>query len=280
MSKRGTELSQVYMRPDIARVWPEHGLLETAFALRGEIFREVPGRRTMRVQIAGANYFVKLHYGVGWAEIVKNWMQFKWPVVGAANEYLACSRLQAAGIAAPKPAAYAESKGSIAKRRSFVLTDELAGYTSLEDVTDNWPQQPPTLVQRRAMLKAVAAFAKTFHDCGFIHRDFYICHLLADDEALALGQVKLAVLDLHRARQFENIPKRWLKRDLAALVFSSMDLGFSRRDWLRFLRYYTGQPLTHVLNEQGAFWQSVLDRAEKLYDEGLRKGTVKGVYRS
>lgn len=268
-----------FLRADVAQAWSDRDPLTAAFALQGEVFRDVPGRRTLRVEIAGKVYFVKLHYGVGWPEIVKNWLLLKRPVIGAENEYLACRDLAEAGIAAPVPAAYAQGPGSMAARRSFVLCDALGGFTSLEDVTDAWPQTPPSPILRRRMLYAVARFAKRFHDHGFIHRDFYICHLLADDAALAQGRFQLAVLDLHRARRFTDIPQRWRKRDLAALLFSTLDLGYSQRDWLRFVRLYTGLPLKQALAEQAPLWRAVRRRAEKLYSEGLRKGTVKGVYR-
>ena len=71
----------------------------------------------------------------------------------------------------------------------------------------------------------------------------------------------------------------WLKRDLAALLFSTLDLGYTRRDWLRFIHLYTGRPLREELAEREDLWASVLQRAEKLYNEGLRKGLVKGLYK-
>lgn len=267
-----------YLREEIKALWQGQNPLDAAFALEGEVFRDVPGRRTLRVVLGAKVYFVKLHYGVGWSEVIKNWLQFKWPVIGATNEYEACQALFEEQIAAPRPAAFAVSSGSIAVRRSFVLCDELAGYTSLEDLTDAWAQQPPSAIERQRYLYAVARFARKFHEAGFIHRDFYICHLLADDAALAEGEVSLAVLDLHRARRFAQIPRRWLKRDLAALLFSSLDLGFSQRDWLRFIALYSDKPLRETLREQAGLWRAVRARADKLYSEGLRKGTVKGHY--
>jgi len=273
-------VSQIYLREDIAALWPSAEALERAFALTGEVFRDVPGRRTLRVELAGRWYFVKLHYGVGWGEVFKNWLQFKRPVIGAENEFQACRSLARAGIAAPLAAAYGASAGSIASRRSFVLCDELRDYTSLEDITDAWALSPPPARTRQRALYAVARFARQFHAAGFIHRDFYICHLLTADAAYARGRVELAVLDLHRARQFPRVPARWLKRDLAALLFSSLDLGFTRRDWMRFIRLYSGRPLREEFAARGAMWRAVLKRAEKLYDEGLRKGVVKGVYRT
>jgi heptose I phosphotransferase len=268
-----------YLRSDMASAWAGQRPVEAAFTLEGEVFRDVPGRRTMKVRIAEQSYFVKLHYGVGWREVVKNWLQFKIPVIGARNEYEACVGLQRSGITAPLVAAFGESQGSIAKRRSFVLCDVLKDYTSLEDVTNEWFDHPPAAQTRHRLLYAVARFARRFHQAGYIHRDFYICHLLGADHSLDGDAIELAVLDLHRARHFQQIPARWLKRDLAALLYSTLDLGYTSRDWLRFVALYSGRPLREELEQNTAFWQSVILRAEKLYRQGQRKGLVKGLYR-
>ncbi|XOV83641.1 MAG: lipopolysaccharide core heptose(I) kinase RfaP [bacterium] len=267
-----------YLREDIRCLWQDRDPLEAAFGLQGEVFRDVPGRRTLRVQLGEKIYFVKLHYGIGWTEVIKNWLQLKWPVIGARNEFVVCRALQKEQIPAPVPAAFGASSGSMAAQRSFVLSDELAGFTSLEDITDSWGDNPPSPIERQRYLYAVAHFARRFHQAGFIHRDFYICHLLADDARRAEGEVSLAVLDLHRARRFAKVPFRWLKRDLAALLFSSLDLGFNHRDWLRFIAIYSGKPASVALRQDAALWRAVRERADKLYVEGLRKGIVKGLY--
>lgn len=271
-------MMQQFLRDDIAQVWGERDPLEAAFALDGEVYRDVAGRKTMRVELGGQNYFVKLHMGVGWSEIIKNWAQFKRPVLGAENEFQACRDLEEIGIRAPRVAAFAMSSGSIASRRSFVLCDELQDHISLEDVTEAWFDSPPDGLTRHRLLYAVARFASVFHAHGFIHRDFYICHLLADEHSLAGGVCDLAVLDLHRARRFETVPDRWLYRDLGGLLFSTLDLGFTRRDWYRFIRIYCGRPLKEEFADRRAFWERVLRRAQSLYKEGLRKNLVKGCY--
>ena len=256
-------------------------MLDQAFAMQGEIFRDVAGRRTLRVQLDERWFFLKVHPGVGWGEIVKNWVQFKRPVLGAENEYLACRDLESLGIRAPRVAAFAQSNAIAPYRRSFVLCDELADHINLEDVAAQWVQTPPTALQLRALLIAVAKFARRFHEAGFIHRDFYLCHLLIhenDFHGLDAAVPELGVLDLHRARRFERIPERWLKRDLAALLFSSMDLTSSQFSWLRFIRIYSGRPLAQEFAERGAFWREVKARADGLYAQGLRKGIVTGRY--
>ena len=140
-----------FVRDDVADAWRGLDPLTEAFALDGEVYRDVPGRRTLKVAIGERTYFAKLHYGVGWLEIFKNWVQLKKPVVGAANEYLACVGLHEEGITAPVPAAFAESADNVAQRRSFVLCDELAGYVSLEDVTEEWFDEAPSALTKHRL---------------------------------------------------------------------------------------------------------------------------------
>ena len=71
MQGRDIKLTQVYLRPDLAEHWANGNPLELAFALHGEVFRDMPGRRTLKVQLMGGDYFVKLHDGVGWREVFK-----------------------------------------------------------------------------------------------------------------------------------------------------------------------------------------------------------------
>ena len=55
-------------------------------ALQGEVFRELEARRTLRTEVDGKGYFVKIHRGIGWAEIAKNLLTAKLPVLGAGQE--------------------------------------------------------------------------------------------------------------------------------------------------------------------------------------------------
>lgn len=269
---------QHFLRADIASAWQGQDPLLAAFALEGEVYRDVAGRRTLKVDIGQRDFFVKLHSGVGWGELLKNWLTLKRPVVGAFNEFSACAALLECGIPAPVPAAYGQDDRFVTRRNSFVLCEALDDVTSLEDLTDPWPQVPPTAQTRTRLLYAVARFARRFHGAGFVHRDFYICHLLAENESWARGEPRLCVLDLHRARRFRTLPERWRRRDLAALLFSSLDLRLSEREWLRFVQIYSGRSLREELRANGRFWRSVRARADKLYREGLRKGIVKGLY--
>ncbi|MDA1075557.1 MAG: lipopolysaccharide core heptose(I) kinase RfaP [Proteobacteria bacterium] len=271
-------MSEVYLREDLQAAWRDRDIFDAAFDLEGEVYRAVATRRTLRTCIDGKVYFAKLHMGVGWDEIFKNLVTLKLPVIGAENEYRACRHLEEHGIQAPRVAAYGRRGGNPARVRSFVITDELAGRESLEDLTNRWFDDPPHPARKRALVMAVAGFARRFHGAGVIHRDFYICHLLLDVKKFTQNVVDLAVLDLHRAQIHTRIPRRWLIRDLAALLFSTLDLPLSRRAWLRFVRVYRARPLREVFAEEGVFWEAVYQRALMLYRKAGKTGLVKGYF--
>ena len=66
--------------------------------LQGQVYRELEGRRTLRTEVAGRGYFVKIHRGIGWGEIFKNLSTAKLPVLGARQEWDAIRRLASAVI--------------------------------------------------------------------------------------------------------------------------------------------------------------------------------------
>lgn len=275
MTGSGVDRGEVFVREDLRELLGDDPFARV-LALHGDVFRAVARRRTLRFQVGGRRYFAKIHRGVGWGEIFKNLVVLRPPVVSARNEYEACRRLAALGIAAPTVAAFAERGCNPARRDSFVICDALEGFEDLETLTRAWPDRPPAPRDVLRLVNAVAGFARRFHGAGLVHRDFYLCHLLLNRAAWDVGRVELAVLDLHRARQFTHIPARWRERDLAALLFSTLDLGLSRRSWYRFVRIYCDRPLKEVFAAHPCFWRRVERRALALYAKGRRQGIVRG----
>ncbi len=265
-------MAEQFIRDDVAAYFGEDPVAD-AWAMEGEMVRSVAGRETLRVELGGVPYYLKRHRGVGWTEILKNWLVGKRPITGARNEFEACRHLEAKGLDAPRVAAFAEDDASEAARSSFVLCDALEPYEDLKVITLRWLEVPPDPLERRRLVMRVAAFARQFHDAGLVHRDFYLCHLLChEDESVT----DLAVLDLHRALIFSQIPEQWRRKDLAALLFSSLDLPVGQLSWLRFVRVYTGRPLRETFAEEGEFWHRVHSRALKLYRKGQRKSLTRG----
>lgn len=235
----------VFLDEPFRSLWADQDPFVAVEGLQGTVLRALEGRRTLRTEIAGRGYFVKIHCGIGWREAIKNLVSGRLPVLGANNEWQALQRLRAQGIDTMHAVAFGEHGRNPVQRHSFLVTEELAPTISLEDFCRGWPDTPPHPALKRALIRRVADMARRMHHAGVNHRDFYICHFLLH---LPVGtEPRLSLIDLHRAQIREHTPRRWRNKDLAALLFSSHEIGLTRRDHLRFLRTYFGQPLRETL---------------------------------
>jgi heptose I phosphotransferase len=252
--------------PDaLAHALGEGDVFERVMRLEGQVFRDVPGRRTLRVELNGRRYFAKLHHGVGWREIFKNLLSLRLPVVSAMTEVRAVQRLGELGIPTTPAVAWGCRGSTPATLRSFILTADLGDIVSLEDYCRDWATTPPPLPLKRRILRTVAHTARTLHEHGLNHRDFYLCHFCLDARKLAEGAIHLYLIDLHRMQIRAETPSSARMKDMAALYFSALDIGLSRRDCLRFLRLYRERPLRELLTHEPCFWARVERRARVLY---------------
>ena len=221
------------------------------------------GRRTLRTEVDGRGYFVKIHRGIGWGEIAKNLLTAKLPVLGARQEWQAIRRLHEAGVATMTAVAYGERGSDPARQHSFIVTEELAPTVDLEVFSQDWRERPPPPRLKRALVEAVARMVGDMHRAGVNHRDCYICHfLLHTDKPVSADDFRLSVIDLHRAQTRDATPKRWRNKDLAALYFSALDIGLTRRDKLRFLRTYFRRPLREILRDEAGLLAWMERKAE------------------
>jgi len=229
------------------------------------LYRDKEGRRTLRLRLPEGEFFLKLHRGVGWREILKNLARGRRPVLGAADEFQALRRLPDLGVSVPAVAAYASLGGNPAARRSLIVTDALRDTISLEDYCADWAARPPPPAERMGLIRAVADVARRLHDAGWNHRDFYLCHFHLEPASLAGTHPRLYLIDLHRARHRARLPVRWRVKDLAALYFSARDCGLERRDLLRFMRHYSPGGLRGALEQRERLWRRVERKADALY---------------
>lgn len=246
-----TAIEQYINKPDI---------FNALLHMQGRAFRDVKGRKTIQVRLESGNevaksYFIKQHFGVGWCEIIKNLTAFKWPILGAMTEVKAIQKLNSLNIATTPLVAYGQRGHNPATLQSFVLTADLGDITSLEDLTMDWPANPPDAIFKRKLIIAVAKIAKKLHENGINHRDFYIGHFCLDN--LSKPDIKLYLIDLHRVLIHAKPSINGNMKDIAALYFSSMDIGLTKRDLMCFRKHYS------KMDKQ--FWQLVELRATKLY---------------
>ena len=246
---------------EIAQHLGKGDLFQQVMRMQGKAFRDVRGRKTIQVKLGDNSYFIKQHFGVGWAEIFKNLLTLRLPILGAKTEKLAIQKLDEIGIATTPLVAFGEQGCNPAKLQSFLITKDLGDIVSLEDLCADWKTNPPSLAFKRKLIIAVAELARKLHHSGMNHRDFYLCHLCLDAVAFNAGRIHLYLIDLHRMRMHQQPDIQDNMKDMAALYFSSMDVNLSPRDYLRFKHYYDQS--TNYAN--AAFWQKVMTRANKLY---------------
>ena len=263
-------MTEIDLRPPFDRLWKGEDPFEKVFALGGEEFRSVKNRRTFRIEIGGEGFFVKIHRGAGWAEIFKNLVQFKMPVTGAGNEYRALKKLREAGIPTMEIAAFGERGVNPANRESFLITRELTGTRSLEDVALGGAVPVPL---KHRIIRALGASCGAMHRAGVNHRDCYLCHYLLRVDPADAPDVKLSVIDLHRAQIRRTVPFRYRVKDVAGLLFSSFDVPLCRADVWRFLHAYWGKKgsIRGELAENRRFYEAVHRSARKLYFKEFAK---------
>jgi heptose I phosphotransferase len=232
---------------------------EAMMRLQGKAFRDVPGRKTMQVELGGKSYFIKQHVGVGWTEIIKSLISLKAPIIGAMTEVNAIKQLGALGIPATPLVAYGQQGCNPARVKSFVMTEDLGEILSLEELCADWLANPPTPAVKAAIIKALAQLAAKFHRAGLCHRDFYLCHFVIKKTDLAQGAYNFHLIDLHRVLQHQSPAGKTVMKDIAGLMFSAMDSGFEPADWDLFKQYY--------LSQSTQFWTKVEARAQKLYQK-------------
>ena len=242
-------------------LWKDQDAFDAVFALEGEVFRNIKNRKTFRIEVDGRGFFIKIHRGVGWREIFKNLLQFKLPVISAANEFNALAKLQSLGIATMESAAFGERFSNPAARESFLVTRELTDVITLED----WGAANPVSPLRHALIKAVAHSAGTMHRAGINHRDCYICHYMLHTPTAESPAPTVYVIDLHRAQIRARVPYRYLVKDVAGLLFSAWSAHLTRREAWRFIRHYAARPLKVEFAENRRFWRDVANTALKLY---------------
>jgi len=265
--------AHIYLRKDLQDAFDPVSAFDQIMALDGEEVRSVPARRTIRFNLNQQTFYLKTHTGVGWQEILKNFLYFRMPVLGAMNEWHGIHHLNRLGIDTLTVAGCGTIGDNPASRRSFILTDEIADTISVAELCRHWqefpPRDPDEVRYKRWLIHRIARIARDLHRSGANHRDFYLCHFLLKRGDTAgkpdPEKSQLYVIDLHRMQLRKRTPVRWAVKDIAGLYFSSKDINLTSRDRYRFMEGYRSGSLREILGRDQRFWKRVHRRGENLY---------------
>lgn len=243
-----------------------------ACAIDGDIVRAVPHRCTRRFEHKGSIYYIKQHFGVGWGELLKNWLTFKKPICSAINELRAACRLANAGVSSIRVCAFWRTGFSPASQKSFIISESISdGFVKLDYLLEGWDWKFPTLAVRHNLVRGVGSLAGAMFAAGVAHRDFYACHILVPLTWVEHpeGVPNLRLLDLHRAYCGTRTPTHLQVRDLGALRFSLWSLALSRTDYMRFARALCGDSWRICRDEIVCLQAAIEYRAQVIRRRGL-----------
>lgn len=273
----------IYIHPDHKELFTPFRSVDDFLKIDIDVVRDFKNRKTGRFEIGGKGFYIKKHFECGLGAVLDELFHLRKPHIGARHERSVLDRLHSIGIDTMKVVAFGQEGKTLASQRSFLITEELTKVASLEDICIQWPKKKATAAFKKALLSEVTGIARTLHENGINHRDFYLCHFLISisgqqAEAREKQQFKLFLIDLHRAQQRPRVPFRWRVKDIGGLYFSAMDIGLSRCDLFRFIRLYTGKSIRQTLREDQRFWNAVQYRAAKTYrkDFGRIPRKIKG----
>jgi len=166
------------------------------------------------------------------------------PATAGRVEAQNAGRLGLAGVEVMSLVAYGERLRRDGLVESFVLTEELAGYTPMDHfLMRRFPPLPEQRKRRRdphllALIRRIAEIARRFHDAGFNHRDFYCGHFFVREPEPGRFDVKM--IDLQRVQYRRRFRGRWIVKDLAQLAWSAHRHWISRTQKMAFIRHYLG----------------------------------------
>ncbi len=185
--------------------------------------RKVPGRETYAWPENAPRAILKRTSGDLFRDRWHDWLHLRFRSPGQ-REFDNLQKLGDAGFCVPFALGWGQSG-----RVSFVLMEYVAHGQTL--------RQSLELASARASCKwaeILGRWVGRLHAAGWYHRDLYLEHwVLTEDGGLCL-------LDLGRARQQARPRRRWLTKDLGALLHSS-PANLPSRTRLRFLVSYFRQ---------------------------------------
>ncbi len=189
--------------------------------------------------------YLKRHRGFELKEALKLLMAREPMTSAGRREWENLLRLQRLGIQAPRRVAFGEKRLLGFERRSFVITEAIASAVPLDEylgsLQGDQAQRGAALLVKRALLWDLGEIVRRLHGAGLTHMDLYLSHFLVREKAD--GDMEIFLIDLQRMARRWLFKRRWIIKDLAALLYSARDVGLSKTDFGRFFSaYFDGTP--------------------------------------
>lgn len=258
----------VWFAPDFRELLVANGLTSFEQFLRpdsGVRLRNAADRENWRLELVDAAgrrqaFDLKVHRQRTWRTRLQSWLGRRAVDSPGFNEAAGAVWLGRCGVGTTAVAAWGQRLTRDGWAESFVLTEELTGYTRLDQYLEQF--DPCNNRQReslRRLMRAVARVARQFHQLGCQHREFFSCHLLVRETPT--GDYDVRLTDLQRCEQ-RRFRKRWMINDLAQLSYSTCGQRVSPSLRLAFFKAYRG--VTRLATRDKQFVRQVLARQSRI----------------
>ena len=217
----------------------------------GRCLRALGDRENWHLRLHGAGrpsrgVYLKKHHVRTWRSRLRAKLRIGPGRTAGRVEAQNVKALTADGIDVMGLLAYGEKLHDDGLLESFVLTEELEGYTELHKFLHHRfaedQSHRPTARDRdlARLIRQVARIVGQFHAAGYNHRDLYCCHFFIREREP--GEFEIRLIDLQRVQHRRRFRRRWLVKDLAQLVWSAPRDRIKCTHKLAFMRHYLGVP--------------------------------------
>jgi len=259
-------------------MWAEEEFLPAIVALRLDTVKGVfsyAGRGYLRTHANRDNYhiveevggrtfdlYLKRHRGFQLKEALKLLAAESPFLTAGRREWDSIATVAALGIPTMRRVAYGEAKLAFFELRSFVMTERIPAATPADRYIQEHFSGRMTAAagrEKRALLWDIGGLVRRLHGAGLTHMDLYLNHIFV--RQTPSGETLLHLIDLQRVARRRFWRRRWIVKDLAALIYSARDLPLSRTDMARvFMAYFDG----HILPKDRVLLRAALRRERRM----------------
>ena len=259
----------IFLTEEVKGLFSSGDPFSIAENIEGEVFRKTANRITKEFVFEDNRYFIKLHYGVGWKEVLKNILKLRAPTISASPEWKALKKLRLLGIDCPEPVGIYSTGINPANVKSFIITKSLINTISLEEALQKDKFQKLNFSEKKEFIEKIATISRNLHSNGINHRDYYLCHFHIDENLDV--EKKIYLIDLHRAQLRSFVPSRWASKDIGSLIHSAMGFNLNEKDFYRFMRTYFQCSLKEALQAHSKFLRTSRNRAFRMFMKPILK---------
>lgn len=215
----------------------------------GECLRALKDRENWHLELTGASQqpygvYLKKHHVRTWRSRLRAKLGAGPGETAGRTEAQYVGSLTADGVGVMNLVAFGEKLHHDGLVESFVLTEELADYTELQEfLRRRFPRCGLHYASSRdhdldRLIRQVALTVRRFHAAGYNHRDLYCCHFFVREPVR--GKFEIRLIDLQRVQRRRWLRRRWLVKDLAQLAWSVPCDRIKCTHKMAFIRHYLG----------------------------------------